>query len=403
MADFEDANSPTWENCIEGQLNLTDALARTIELDTGREALRARTTRSPSCSCGRAAGTSTRSTSRSTARPMSGVALRLRPLLLPQPRARTGATSTCRSSRATSRRASGTTSSCSRRTQLGVPRGTIRATVLIETILAAFEMDEILYELREHSAGLNAAAGTTSSASSRSSATGPSSSCPIAARVTMAVPFMRAYCELLVQDLPPPRRARDGRDGGVHPVAARPRGERRALAKVREDKEREAGQGFDGTWVAHPELVPIAREVFDRVLGEPAEPDRPAARTTSRVDAADAARRRGDARRRSPSRACATTSRSASSTSTPGSAARARPDLQPDGGRGDRRDLALAGLAMAPPRPGPGRDGAPPDRRGGDPARPGLRGKPARCSSRSRRSRDYVEFLTLPAYDRLDD
>ena len=104
--------------------------------------------------------------------------------------------------------------------------GTIKATVLIETILAAFEMDEILYELREHSAGSTPAAGTTSSRASRSSAHRPEFVLPDRAQVTMTVPFMRAYTRAPRQDLPPPRRARDGRHGGVHPLPARRRGER---------------------------------------------------------------------------------------------------------------------------------------------------------------------------------
>ena len=119
------------------------------------------------------------------------------------------------------------------------------------------------------------------------------------------------------EDLPPPRRVRDGRHGGVHPLAARPRGERVALAKVREDKEREASQGFDGTWVAHPDLVPVAMEAFDARARRPAEPDRPAARRRA-GDRGRPARRRRDAGRRHRGKGCATTSRSASSTSPPG-------------------------------------------------------------------------------------
>ena len=162
--------------------------------------------------------------------------------------------------------------------RLGVPHGTIKATVLIETILAAFEMDEILYELREHSAGLNAGRWDYIFSVIKKLGHRPEMVLPDRGDVTMAVPFMRSYCELLVKTCHRRERVRDGRHGGVHPVAARRRGERVALAKVREDKEREASQGFDGTWVAHPDLVPVAIRGVRRRPRRPAEPDRPPAR-----------------------------------------------------------------------------------------------------------------------------
>ena len=213
---------------------------------------------------------------------------------------------------------------CFAQDRLGVPRGTIKATVLIETILAAFEMDEILYELREHSAGLNAGRWDYIFSLIKKFGHRPEFVLPDRGDVTMAAPFMRSYCELLVQDLPPPRRPRDGRHGGVHPVAARRRGERASRsAKVREDKQREASQGLDGTWVAHPDLVPVALEVFDAVLGErPNQIDRQ--RDDVHVRRGRAARRRRDAGRDHRDTGCAATSRSASSTSAPGCGARAR-------------------------------------------------------------------------------
>ena len=140
---------------------------------------------------------------------------------------------------------------------LGIPRGTIRATVLVETIWAAFEMDEILHELREHAAGLNAGRWDYIFSLIKAFRERPDMVLPDRAQVTMAVPFMRAYTQLLVRDLPSARRARHRRHERVHPQPARAGGDReRALARVREDKEREAGDGFDGTWVAHPDLVP---------------------------------------------------------------------------------------------------------------------------------------------------
>jgi malate synthase len=149
---------------------------------------------------------------------------------------------------------------------IGVPRGSVRATVLIETILAAFEMDEILFELREHSAGLNA--GRWDYIFSLIKKLPDATVLPDRAQVTMTVPFMRAYTELLVATCH--RRGAHAIGGMAAFIPSRrdPEVNAVALARVREDKEREAADGFDGTWVAHPDLVPVALEVFDRVLGE---------------------------------------------------------------------------------------------------------------------------------------
>jgi malate synthase len=149
-----------------------------------------------------------------------------------------------------------------------VPRGTIKATVLIETILAAFEMDEILYELRDHSAGLNAGRWDYIFSVIKKLGHRAEFVLPDRAAVTMAVPFMRSYCELLVKTCH--RRGAHAMGGMAAFIPSRrdPEVNAVALAKVREDKEREASQGFDGTWVAHPDLVPVAREAFDAVLGD---------------------------------------------------------------------------------------------------------------------------------------
>ncbi|HET8741677.1 MAG TPA: hypothetical protein VFM41_03590, partial [Gaiella sp.] len=151
--------------------------------------------------------------------------------------------------------------------RLGVPQGTIKATVLIETILAAFEMDEILHELREHSAGLNAGRWDYIFSVIKKLGHRPEFVLPDRADVTMAVPFMRAYCELLVRTCH--RRGAHAMGGMAAFIPSRRDAEVNALAleKVREDKDREAAQGFDGTWVAHPDLVPVAQESFDHVLG----------------------------------------------------------------------------------------------------------------------------------------
>ena len=150
---------------------------------------------------------------------------------------------------------------------LDVPHGSVRATVLIETILAAFEMDEILYELREHVAGLNAGRWDYIFSIIKKFRAHPDKVLPDRAQVTMTVPFMRAYTELLVRTCH--RRGAHAIGGMAAFIPSRRDAEanERAMAAVRADKERESSDGFDGTWVAHPDLVPLAREVFDGVLG----------------------------------------------------------------------------------------------------------------------------------------
>jgi malate synthase len=158
---------------------------------------------------------------------------------------------------------------------LGIPRGSIRATVLIETILAAFEMDEILYELREHAAGLNAGRWDYLFSGIKKFKASPELAVPDRSRLTMTVPFMRAYTELLVRTCHRRGAHAIGGMAAFIPNRRDPAVTEVALAKVRDDKERESGDGFDGTWVAHPDLVPIATEVFDRVLGDrPHQKDR---------------------------------------------------------------------------------------------------------------------------------
>ncbi|HTY70854.1 MAG TPA: malate synthase A [Actinomycetes bacterium] len=152
---------------------------------------------------------------------------------------------------------------------LGMPLGTIRATVLIETIHAAFEMEEILFELRDHSAGLNAGRWDYIFSVIKAYAErGPKYVLPDRADITMTVPFMRAYTERLVQTCHRRGAHAIGGMAAFIPDRRDPEVTQVALAKVRADKEREAGDGFDGSWVAHPDLVPVCREVFDRFLGD---------------------------------------------------------------------------------------------------------------------------------------
>ena len=266
MADFEDSNSPTWVNCIDGQRNLTDALDRTISLDTGEKQYSLGD--DPAVLFVRPRGwhLEERHFEVDGAADL-GVAVRLRPLLLPQPRPQRPLLLPPEA------RVAPRGAPLERRLRLVAgaarrPAGTIKATVLIETILAAFEMDEILYELRDHSAGLNAGRWDYIFSVIKKLGHRPEMVLPDRGAVTMAVPFMRSYCELLVKTCH--RRGAFAMGGMAAFIPSRRDAEVNAvaLAKVREDKEREASQGFDGTWVAHPDLVPTAYEAFDAVLGD---------------------------------------------------------------------------------------------------------------------------------------
>jgi malate synthase len=159
--------------------------------------------------------------------------------------------------------------------ELGIPRGTIRATVLIETILAAFQMDEILYELKEHAAGLNAGRWDYLFSVIKKFRHRPEFVLPDRGQLTMTVPFMRAYTELLVRTCHRRGAHAIGGMAAFIPSRKNPEINAQAFARVREDKSREAAAGFDGAWVAHPDLVPVVREVFDQVLGNrPNQKDR---------------------------------------------------------------------------------------------------------------------------------
>jgi malate synthase len=266
MADFEDANSPTWENCIQGQRNLTEALDRTIELDTGEKRYTLNDEVAVLFVRPRGWHLEERHFEVDGA-PMSGSLFDFglyflrnhgrngRYFYLPKIESHHEA-----------RLWNDVFLWAERR--LGVDRGTIKATVLVETILAAFEMDEILSELREHSAGLNAGRWDYIFSVIKKLGHRPEFVLPDRADVTMAVPFMRAYCELLVKTCH--RRGAHAMGGMAAFIPSRRDADVNAVAleKVREDKDREASQGFDGTWVAHPDLVPVAMECFDRVLGE---------------------------------------------------------------------------------------------------------------------------------------
>jgi malate synthase len=268
MADFEDATAPTWANVVLGQLNLRNALDGTIDFTAadGREYK---------------AGTD-----------LPTIMVRPRGWHLPECHLRIGGRAVSASlfdfgmylfhcAKRQIERGSGPYFYLPKleshlearlwndvfvfaQERLGIPRGTIRATVLIETITAAFEMDEILYELREHSAGLNAGRWDYLFSMIKNR---PDVVLPERAQVTMTAPFMRAYTELLVRTCH--RRGAHAIGGMAAVVPSRdPVAAKRALNSVRQDKRREVGDGFDGSWVAHPGLVATCREVFDQWLGD---------------------------------------------------------------------------------------------------------------------------------------
>ena len=266
MADFEDANSPTWANCVEGQRNLTDALDRTISLDTGEKRYELDDEVAVLFVRPRGWHLEERHFEVDGA-PISGSLFDFGLYFL-RNHGRNGRYFYLPKLESHHEARLWNDVFVWAQDRLGVPQGTIKATVLIETILAAFEMDEILYELREHSAGLNAGRWDYIFSVIKKLGRRPEFVLPDRADVTMAVPFMRSYCELLVKTCH--RRGAFAMGGMAAFIPSRrdPEVNAVALARVREDKEREASQGFDGTWVAHPDLVPVAMACFDAVLGE---------------------------------------------------------------------------------------------------------------------------------------
>lgn len=272
MADFEDASSPTWNNCVEGQVNLYDAIRGTISFTgpTGKEYRLAD------------------ATATLLVRPRGWHLVEQHVQINDEPISASlfdfglyvyhNATALLERGwgpwfylpKIESHLEARLWNDVFTFTEdtLGLDRGTIRATVLIETICAAFEMDEILYELREHAAGLNAGRWDYIFSIIKKFRAHARFTLPDRSQVTMTVPFMREYTDLLVRTC---HRRGAHAMGGMSAFIPSRRDEQAntaALAAVRADKEREAAAGFDGTWVAHPDLVPIAREAFDAVLGD---------------------------------------------------------------------------------------------------------------------------------------
>jgi malate synthase len=271
MADFEDANSPTWQNVVDGQVNLIDAVERTIELDSNGKTYKLAD--NPAVLVVRPRGWHLpEKHALVDGEPVSGSLFDFGLYVFHNgarllesgsgPYFYLAKLENHREARLWNR-----VFDFAER-ELGLPAWSIKATVLIETVLAAFEMDEILYELRDHVVGLNAGRWDYLFSLIKKFRSRPELVLPDRAQLTMTTPFMRAYTELLVKTCH--RRGAHAMGGMAAFIPSRrdPEVNETALTKVREDKVREAGDGFDGTWVAHPDLVPVATEVFDGVLGE---------------------------------------------------------------------------------------------------------------------------------------
>jgi malate synthase len=274
MADFEDANTPSWQNLIEGQINLIDAVRRTITFDepqTGRHyALNEKT----AVLFVRPRGWHLPEAHMLIdGEPMSGALFDFALFFFHNAKelVSRGAGPYFYLPKLESHLEARLWNNVFLHAQarLGFPKGTIRATVLIETILAAFEMDEILWELRDHSAGLNCGRWDYIYSFIKKFAEDPNCVLPDRGQVTMTTHFLRSYSLLLIKTC---HRREIHAMGGMAaqiPIRDDPAANEAAMEKVRADKEREAGDGHDGTWVAHPGLVAIAKEIFNRAMPQP--------------------------------------------------------------------------------------------------------------------------------------
>ncbi|HEX5494313.1 MAG TPA: malate synthase A [Mycobacteriales bacterium] len=273
LADFEDANTPLWENMVTGQLNLLDAIRRKIDFTSEEGKSYALGTELATIVVRPRGWHLPEKHVLVDGEPVSGGIFDFALYLLHcgQLQVDAGAGPYYYLPKMESHLEARLWNDVFVAAQeaVGLPRGTVRATVLIETFPAAFEMEEILYELREHSAGLNAGRWDYMFSLIKKFRTrGAEFLLPDRNAVTMTAPFMRAYTELLVRTCH--RRGAHAIGGMAAFIPSRrdPEVNEVALAKVRQDKEREAGDGFDGSWVAHPDLVPVCRDVFDGVLGD---------------------------------------------------------------------------------------------------------------------------------------
>jgi malate synthase len=272
MADFEDANSPTWENQVGGHVNLIEAIEHTIEFEDPKTSKEYRLNDEVATLLVRPRGWHLPEKHVIVdGVPMSGSLFDFGLFFFHNARRLLdkGSGPYFYLPKLQSHLEARLWNSVFEYAQdaLGIPRGKVKATVLIETIWAAFEMEEILYELRDHSAGLNAGRWDYMFSLIKTFRERPEFVLPDRNIVTMTVPFMRAYTELLVKTCHHRGAHAMGGMAAVIPSRKDPEANERAVAKVREDKRREAADGFDGTWVAHPDAVPAATKEFDAVLG----------------------------------------------------------------------------------------------------------------------------------------
>jgi malate synthase len=274
MADFEDSTTPTWDNVMEGQLNLWDAVRRTITFEDEKTGKSYRLIEKPAVLFVRARGWHLEERHLIVdGGPMSGSLFDFGLYAF-------------HNAKELLARGSGPyfylpkiESHLEARlwndvfvkaeSELGIPAGSIKATVLIETILASFEMDEILWELKEHSAGLNCGRWDYIFSYIKKFAGDTSVLLPDRGQVTMTTHFMRSYSKLCIKTCHRRKVSAMGGMSAFIPIKSDPVANEKALTQVRADKEREATDGHDGTWVAHPGLVPVALEVFDRVMPQP--------------------------------------------------------------------------------------------------------------------------------------
>jgi malate synthase len=290
MADFEDANAPTWHNMVVGHINLRDAIDGTITYE-GSDGRHYELVENPATLLVRPRGWHLPERHLLVgSEPVAGALFDFGLYLFHcgSRLLRNGSGPYFYLPKMESHLEARYWNDifCVAQDALGIERGTIKATVLIETLPAAFEMDEILYELREHSAGLNAGRWDYIFSAIKCFRERPEMVLPDRGKVTMSVPFMRTYTELLAATCH--RRGAHAMGGMAALIPSRKDEEAnaKALAGVRADKEREVGQGYDGTWVAHPDLVPVARDVFEKGLhGAPNQLERQ--RTDVRVSTED--------------------------------------------------------------------------------------------------------------------
>ena len=347
MADFEDANSPTWANMVEGQINLRDAIRRTITF-TNPDGKEYRLNEKIAVLLVRPRGWHlVEKHLLVDGEPVSGglfdfglyffhnakelIARGSGPYFyLPKMESHLEA------------RIWNDVFNLAQK-ELGIPQGTIRATVLIETIPAAFEMDEILYELRDHSAGLNCGRWDYIFSCIKRFRNKPDFLLADRALITMTTHFMRSYSLLCIKTCHRRNIFAMGGMAAQIPVKNDPAANEEAFAKVRADKEREARDGHDGTWVAHPGMVQLALDAFNAVMPQPNQIDRPPNDVqcdregsfgfrSERTDYGGRFASEHQCRRAIPGGVAARTWR--------------RAVVQFDGRRGDRGNLACTGLAM---------------------------------------------------------